>query len=53
MALNDQHTNSRVGLRLIDGLCHGGVHIACDGVLFVEAIEGDGHHTAIEVGQDV
>ena len=53
VALNHQNTDGGIGLRLVDGLRHGGVHVARDGILFVEAVEGEGHHSGVDVGQDV
>ena len=53
MTLDDQHACGGVGLCLVNGLCHGGVHVTRDGILFVQTVEGEGHHTCVEVGQDV
>jgi hypothetical protein len=53
MALYHQDTDGGIGLRLIDRLRHGGVHVTRDGILFVEPIEGEGHYPGIDVGQNV
>ena len=35
VTLNDQNPYGGVGLCLVNGLRHSGIHVTCDGILFV------------------